>query len=133
MVWYDPTLIQREVWVGTAVVSASVAFTVFSLYATLSRSSWLRRYRLVVVLTGWVILFAVQLAYLSSSSTILYGVYYDEVLGNYIHYTTSNPMGPAVVGVTVATAVVCIATSILAVVEEFRRVHRRVLTGWVER
>jgi len=133
VVWYDPTLIQREVWVGTAVVSASVAFTVFSLYATLSRSSWLRRYRLVVVLTGWVILFAVQLAYLSSSSTILYGVYYDEVLGNYIHYTTSNPMGPAVAGVTVATAVVCMATSVLAVVEELRRVHRRVLTGWVER
>jgi multisubunit Na+/H+ antiporter MnhC subunit len=126
VVWHDPTLIQREVWIGTGIIVASMVFTILSLYSLVIKR-WLRGYsKFVVILGGWLALFAVQLTYISAHSVIVYGVYYNETSGEYVYATAPNPMAIPVAVVMVATAIVVIA-SVLVVhnYEVYRRIIRR--------
>jgi len=132
VVWHDPSAIQREVWVGTVVVIASVLFTVLVLYSAMATSGWVRKHRLLLVLGAWAILFAVQLAYVATSETVFYGVYYDETTGEYTYYTAVNPMVVPVAAITVATAVVMVAFVLYIVLVDWGRRLGRELTRWLE-
>ena len=118
VVWHDPSAIQRAVWKGTLIIAVSVAFMLFSLYSIAVRGGWLARYRMLAVLGGWVILLMVQMAYVASSSTIVYGVYYNATSNSYIYYTAPNPAAVPVVGVIFVTAVVAIASFLIAYVRD---------------
>jgi hypothetical protein len=133
VVWHDPGVIQRDVWLGTAIIIASVAFTLFVFYAVLVRRR-LRGYaRLLVCLGGWLVLFAVQLAYVSAHGAIVYGVYYNEATGEYEYAVAQNPMMAPVIAVTVATALVVISSVLVAhLYEVYGRVARRVYYVEVE-
>jgi multisubunit Na+/H+ antiporter MnhC subunit len=126
VVWHDPTLIQREVWIGTGIIVTSMVFTIFSLYSLVIKR-WLRGYsKFVVILGGWLVLFAVQFAYLAAHSVVIYGVYYNETSGEYVYATTPNPMAIPVVAVMVATAIAVIASVIVVHnYEVYRRIIRR--------
>jgi hypothetical protein len=126
VVWHDPTLIQREVWVGTGIIVASMVFTIFSLYSLVIKR-WLRGYsKFVVILGSWLALFAVQLTYISAHSVVVYGVYYNETSGEYVYATAPNPMAIPVVAIMVATAIAVIASVLVAHnYEIYRRIIRR--------
>jgi len=126
VVWHDPTVIQNEVWTGTAVIAASLSFSLFALYSTLIRR-WLRGYlKFVVVIGGWLVLFAVQLAYIASRGTIVYGVFYDEVTGEVSYAVAENPMVLPVAFTAVATAVVSVMSALIShLYEVYARAWKR--------
>jgi phosphoribosylcarboxyaminoimidazole (NCAIR) mutase len=114
------------VWIGTVIIVASIAFTLFVLYALLIRRMIRSYLKFIVVLGGWIALFAVQLAYLSAHSVIVYGVYYDEADGTYLYSMTRNPMAVSVAAVTIATAIVVNASLLVShLYEVYGEIYRR--------
>ncbi len=127
VVWHDPNIVQREVWIGTAIIVASIAFTLFALYALLIRRMIRGYLKFIVVFGGWIALFAVQLAYLSAHSVIVYGVYYNETDGRYLYSVTQNPVALPVAAVTIATAIVVNASLLVShLYEVYGEIYRRV-------
>jgi len=103
VVWHDPNIVRSEVMYGTALVIASIAYIIFAMFfAGMLR----RKVRWILVLGAMIILLAAQLAYLSSSSIIIYGVYYDEATRTYQYSTMNNPAANAVLASAVMTLVI---------------------------
>ncbi len=127
VVWHDPGVVQREALIGTFIIVVSVVFTLFSLYMLLVKRR-LRGYgKFIVALGGWIVLFTVQLAYISTCGVIVYGVYYDEVSGEYSYSVVQNPMIMPVIAVTIATAFVVISSVLIAhIYEVYGKILRRI-------
>ena len=120
VVWHDPGVIQREVWAGTVIVAVSVAFSIFSLYSTAVKRGWLRGVkRYVVLLGGWIVLFTIQLSYLSSHYIVIYGVLYNETTSSFSYAVVENPMWFPVLVVTVSTAVVAIGSFLIGLIYDY--------------
>lgn len=127
VVWHDPNVVQREVWVGTVIIVVSIVFMLFSLYALLVRRRLRGYLKFIVVLGGWIVLFAVQLAYISTHSVVVYGVYYNETDVTYVYAVAQNPMVIPVATVTIATAIVVIASILVShLYEVYGRMWRRI-------
>jgi len=127
IVWHDPTAIQREVLLGTVVIVVSLVFSIFSIYSTVYRTRFRGYRKFVVLLGGWVVLFAFQLAYLASRATIIYGVAFNVTSGEIVYATTGNPMALPVAAVTILTAVTVIASLLIAHTrEQYGRLTRLV-------
>ena len=120
VVWHDPGVIQREIWVGTVIVAVSVAFSIFSLYSTAVKRGWLRGVkRYVVLLGGWILLLTFQLSYLSSHYVVVYGVLYNETTSSFSYAVVENPMWFPVLVVTVSTAVVAIGSFLIGLIYDY--------------
>ena len=103
VVWHDPNIIRSEVIHGTMLIIASIAYIMFAVFFA---GKLRRRVRWILVLGAMIILLAVQLAYLSSSSVIVYGVYFDETTKTYQYSTMSNPVANGVVASAVMTLLI---------------------------
>jgi hypothetical protein len=132
VVWHDPNVVQREVWVGTVIIVVSIVFMLFSLYALLVKRRLRGYLKFIVVLGGWIVLFAVQLAYISTHSVIVYGVYYNETDATYVYAVAQNPIIIPVATVTIATAIVVIASILVShLYEVYGRIWRRIYYSMV--
>ena len=128
VVWHDPGAVQREVLYGSAVIVASIVFTIFSIYATAFRTRFAGYRGVVVVFGGWLILFTVQLAYIASRATIVYGVSFNATSGEFTYSTAENPMALPVALITIATAVAVIASLLIMYSRvQFERLRRVVI------
>ena len=110
MSWHDPSLLERVVWVGTAVIAISIVFSLFALYSTMVRTGWVARHRMLVILGGWALVFTIQLAYIATNPVVVYGVFYNVTSRGFEYSTTPNPVLTPVIGVTLATGVVTVAS-----------------------
>ena len=110
MSWHDPSLLERVVWAGTAVIAISIVFCLFALYSTMVRTGWVARHRMLVILGGWVLVFMIQLAYIATNPVVVYGVFYNVTSRGFEYSTTPNPVLTPVIGVTLSTGVVTIAS-----------------------
>jgi glucan phosphoethanolaminetransferase (alkaline phosphatase superfamily) len=103
VVWHDPNIIRSEVLYGTMLIIASIAYIIFAVFFA---GKLRRRVRWILTLGAMIILLAVQLAYLSSSSVIVYGVYYDEITRTFQYSTMNNPAANAVLASAIMTLLI---------------------------
>jgi glucan phosphoethanolaminetransferase (alkaline phosphatase superfamily) len=115
VVWHDPNIIRTEVIHGTMLVIASIAYIMFAVFFA---GKLRRRVRWILVLGAMIILLAVQLAYLSSSSIIVYGVYYDEITRTFQYSTVNNPVANAVMASAIMTLLIGGAMTAYYILEE---------------
>ena len=103
VVWHDPNLVRTEIMYGTLLIIASIVYIMFAIFF----AGRLRRtVRWVLTLGVMIALLAIQLAYLSSSSVIIYGVFFNETTGAYQYSTMKNPIAEGVVASTIITFIV---------------------------
>lgn len=115
VVWHDPNIIRSEVLYGTVLVIASIAYIMFAVFFA---GKLRRRVRWILTLGAMIILLAVQLAYLSSSSVIVYGVYFDEVTRTFQYSTMNNPAANAVMASAIMTLIIGGAMTAYYIFEE---------------
>jgi hypothetical protein len=131
VVWNDPNIIKQEVWLGSLVIVFSVLYMFFAFYVSFfppSRPSFLAGVkRFPVLIMGWIVLFIVQLSYITSRGVIIYGVAFDETSMSYVYLTADNPMMAPVIGVTVVVAIAVLGVVLVAYsTEQYRRAIRRI-------
>jgi len=131
VVWNDPNLIKQEVLYGSLVIAASVLYMFFAFYVSFfppRRPGFLTGVkRFPALLTGWIVLFIMQLSYIVSRGVIVYGVAFNEASMSYEYLTADNPMATPVLGITVVVAIVVIGTVLIAYsTEQYGRAVRRV-------
>ena len=131
VVWNDPNIIKQEVWLGSLVIVFSVLYMFFAFYVSFfppSRPSFLRGVkRIPVLIMGWIVLFIVQLSYITSRGVIIYGVAYNETSMSYVYLTADNPMMAPVIGVSVVVAIAVLGVVLVAYsTEQYRRAIRRI-------
>jgi glucan phosphoethanolaminetransferase (alkaline phosphatase superfamily) len=88
---------------GTLLIIASIAYIIFAIFFA---ERLKRTVRWVLTLGVLIVLLAIQLAYLSSSSVIIYGVFFNETTGAYQYSTMKNPIAEGVVASTIITFIV---------------------------
>ena len=115
VVWHDPNIIRSEVLYGTMLVIASIAYIMFAAFFA---GKLRRRVRWILTLGAMIILLAVELAYLSSSSVIVYGVYYDEITRTFQYSTMNNPAANAVMASAIMTLIIGGAMTAYYIFEE---------------
>lgn len=103
VVWHDPNMVRTEVMYGTLLIIASIAYIIFAIFFA---ERLKRTVRWVLTLGVLIVLLAIQLAYLSSSSVIIYGVFFNETTGAYQYSTMKNPIAEGVVASTIITFIV---------------------------
>lgn len=131
VIWNDPNIIKQEVWLGSLVIVFSVLYMFFAFYVSFfppSRPSFLVGVkRFPVLIMGWIVLFIVQLSYITSRGVIIYGVAYNETSMSYVYLTADNPMIAPVTGVTVVTAIAVLGAVLVAYsTEQYGRAIRRI-------
>jgi hypothetical protein len=124
VVWHDPNIIRAEVLYGTALIIASIAYIIFAVFFA---GKIRRRVRWILTLGAMIILLAVQLAYLSSSSVIIYGVYYNETTGTFQYSTMNNPAANAVLASAIMTLLIGGAMTAYYILEESMESIGRIL------
>jgi len=115
VVWHDPNIIRSEVLYGTILIIASIAYIIFAVFFA---GKLRRRVRWIFTLGAMIILLAIQLAYLSSSSVIVYGVYYDETTRTFQYSTMNNPTVISVSASAIMTLLIGGVTTIYYILEE---------------
>lgn len=115
VVWHDPNIIRSEVLYGTILIIASIAYIIFAVFFA---GKLRRRVRWIFTLGAMIILLAIQLAYLSSSSVIVYGVYYDETTRTFQYSTMNNPAANAVLASAIMTLLIGGAMTAYYILEE---------------
>ena len=125
-VWSDPTAGERIAWIGTWIIAASIVYIILSLLVLFTPIKKMRgETRFILVIAGWILLFTVQLSYLTLNPIIVYAVIYDEASGSIKYLTRENPMAVPVSAMTIATALIVwsavIASYIIHHARELRR------------
>ena len=115
VVLYDPGAISKAVWIGSAIIAASVVFTALCIYSSVARS--IRFFKMpVVTLLSWLILFIAQMSYIATYPAIIYAVVYNATSNSFVTYTARNPILPGVVATTIITALTAIIVIIFQTV-----------------
>ncbi|WP_448577132.1 hypothetical protein [Thermosphaera sp.] len=124
VVWHDPSVVQNHVLYGATLISTSIAYTILSAFMVLHPPRRLRgMVRIIAILTGWLILLTMNLAYVSSYSTIVYGIGFDINTGEHIYHVAENPTTIPILAVTIATSIIILSIVLYAILsEEGRRV-----------
>jgi len=108
-------MVRMEVMYGTLLIIASIAYIIFAIFF----AGRLRRtVRWVLTLGVMIVLLAIQLAYLSSSSVIIYGVFFNETTGTYQYSTMKNPVAEGVVASAIITFIIGGAMTAYYIFEE---------------
>ena len=125
--WSNPSVIQTEVFFGSLIIIVSIAYMVFTTIVSFypPRSGLLSGLkRFIVVIAGWIIVFVMQLAYISSRGVLVYGVVYNSTTGDFTYLTARNPMEVPVTAVMFVTAMYVLGLILIVYsMEQYKRVE----------
>jgi glucan phosphoethanolaminetransferase (alkaline phosphatase superfamily) len=115
VVFYDPGAISRAIWIGSAIIAVSIVATVLWIYS--SATMKLRFFRApLITLLSWLVLFIAQMSYIASYPAIIYATVYNASSSSFVTYSTSNPVMPGVVAVTIVSSLTAALVIVLQTV-----------------